>query len=114
MHSAQTNSGAMKARELLPLSRDRIHGEGFMKWFGIGTAVMAFAIAASALTYGQERQPGVPGQEPQDSGRSAPGQPRPGSTGQPGSRDTTSQGDRNSSQRQATGQADAQGFVNDL
>ena len=82
-----------------------------MKSFGIGTAVMVFALSSSALTFGQERQEGPPGQSP---GQASSGQPRPGSTGQSGSRDTTSQDDRNPSQRHETGQADARGFINDL
>jgi len=81
-----------------------------MKWFGIGTAVMALAVMASGPIYGQEK--------PQDS----PGQVSPASPGQPSSpgqpRSPTPSGDRTPSQRPAdpgpAARADAQGFINDL
>lgn len=72
-----------------------------MKWFGIGTAVMALTIASSAPMFGQERLQGPPGQSPEGAG----------------GRDTTTQTGRSSSRDVHSGQAgraDAQGFINDM
>jgi putative membrane protein len=85
-----------------------------MKWFGIGTAVMALAVAAGEPSYGQDKTPGSQGQpSPGSQGQSSPGsqgQASPGTRGQ--------SGDRSTSQRPAeTGQAsraDAQGFLNEM
>jgi predicted outer membrane protein len=95
-----------------------------MKWFGMGTAVMALMISSSALMAGQERPQGSPGQSPQGGGQASPGSPgknNPGSPGQstpgsprPGSTGQSTQGDRSSQRESTTGQADAQGFINDM
>lgn len=78
-----------------------------MKWFGIGTAVMALAVMSVPI-YGQDKPQGSPGQA------SPPGQSQPGSPAQPGARSPS--GERSPSQHPAdsTARSDAQGFINDL